>query len=858
MTRQQKLDALAQRLGYKNYNDYRNALAQGLGYKNYTEQRKARRTGVGLQPADVPGRRRGVRGLPARPPIAPKAARAPRVYLPPETVPTAAPTDLADLYSQDVRLKYKQLHQKVVKLQQDMLSKRVTLRIQPHVGRQFTAQVQKENQAAFLEAAKHAKENLPKLFESAALAANDEFVMGETEKKILERFQREAVTSAQRMMEYTNKEAVRVVPDALKSLKETPAFIQRQGIRGIQYRDGRKYSIASYGDMAMRSNAAGLNNSAVLAAIRQSGVEVVEVSDGVGCGWDGHRDPDKANGTTVSIEFAEDHMLSHPYCQRQFHARPDLKRKNVKNRLLQAAAVTAAVTGAIVTGAAIANQVRIAREGNAANFMRAAVRKDPEFIEFEKRIQRMRTLLGTLKNKPGSQLYDLVSRLPIVQNEEQLAYYFAKAQAQVEQLGSIDVETIADLVNQYADVPATKLPAYVKSVLGIAEDARQEAVNDAFTRFSEYSAYRYKFMNSMTQGTLTEFLELQERALNEFIKFVGPVGPRWARFSMPLIRGEQRLRWAFEDPTGFIKYTRTTAKKEAIHRLTFNRNGLLRAGFVIDPNTGRILPEFRLISKGPLRIFTKINRSTAAKTYGKVLSASIHVDIITGTPIDFSAAMNLKLRALGIYKWEDILKLTAGDFRRLINVEPNLLTFVRAATAVRTAAPTMGFAEWITSADYVRIYKMPIGETRKIFSLSNIYLADQLEKIKDFFRDERGSFMVDFTKGEWELPSGGESVFLSRVLQGKGQVDWANLFNTTHEKFYALPNQLKIIWLNQVYTWIGYAIAVHKLEQGYNAPIPPPPPPPQVPPSWQSTSEAQSGTLLAGTESVPSRQTAGG
>jgi hypothetical protein len=847
-TRQQKLDALAQKLGFKNYNEYRDSLAQALGYKNYYAQRKARATGVGLQPADVPGQRRGVRGLATAPPKPFAAPRTPTLYLAPPTAPTGARTDLPDLYTQDIRLKYQQLHARVVQLQQDMLASKIRYRNNPRLQNAFVQKITYESDLTLKQAALHYQNDIPKLFETAARAANPDFVMGPEEDALLKELQKQGIGSALRMNAYTKQEARRVVPDAMKTLKETPQFISRNGVRGIQYNDGRRLLISDYSDMALRSNAAQTNNAATLAGLKQAGVTVVEVSDGNDCGWEHHHDPDKANGQVVTLEFAQAHPLSHPNCQRTFNGRPELDRRDVKNRLLSTAAKVALVGAAITTGAAIANQILIAKQGQSAVFMRAAVRKDPRFIEFEKRLENTQKFLQGLAKRPSGQLYDWATQLPIVETPEQLTYYFDLAQSRVDAMAGLNIQDMADMVNQYADpflMQNKALPAFVKSILGVDTGASKQVVGDAFGKFSEYTTWRYKFLNSMTQGTLTEYLNIQENALNAFVDWVTPIGPRWARFSLPLIRGERAVRWAFEDPTGFFKYTATNIEDNVINRLTMNPNGLLRAGFVKDAN-GNLLPEFRLIGRGPLRITTKINRSIAARTPGKVLSASIHVDLITKTPINFALSMNMKLRALNIYKWQDILDLGVGDFRRLLNVEPKLFTIVDNASKVRLAAEKAGFGNWVNALDFVRIFKLPIDDALSLFSLTTKYFQEQASKIWTLFQDESGfSFIgadiTQITADQWNR-------FNARLFKDKAGIDWMNLFDTKFETFYKLDNQLKLIWLNQAYTWFGYALAGYKLQHPdfslipHSAPPAAPPPSPPIVPSWTPSYAAPKGT----------------
>lgn len=62
-------------------------------------------------------------------------------------------------------------------------------------------------------------------------------------------------------------------------------------------------------------------NASASAAYRDSGlVDEVLVFDGPECGWTEHDDPDLADGSTRTLDEADDYPVSHPNCQRAFGA----------------------------------------------------------------------------------------------------------------------------------------------------------------------------------------------------------------------------------------------------------------------------------------------------------------------------------------------------------------------------------------------------------------------------------------------------------------------------------------------------------------------------------------------------------
>lgn len=83
------------------------------------------------------------------------------------------------------------------------------------------------------------------------------------------------------------------------------------GLRGLpEFSRSRAETVA-------RSETAVAENYADVAAWRKSGVVTgIEVLDGDGCGWTSHDDPDKANGSTRTIDAFEAYPLAHPNCVR--------------------------------------------------------------------------------------------------------------------------------------------------------------------------------------------------------------------------------------------------------------------------------------------------------------------------------------------------------------------------------------------------------------------------------------------------------------------------------------------------------------------------------------------------------------
>lgn len=91
--------------------------------------------------------------------------------------------------------------------------------------------------------------------------------------------------------------------------------VPEDGYRGLhivaQVYMGRSRAIA-------RTEIATVRQLAALERYQEAGLPMVRVSDGEGCGWMYHNDPDKADRTHRTIFAARAYPLSHPNCVRQF------------------------------------------------------------------------------------------------------------------------------------------------------------------------------------------------------------------------------------------------------------------------------------------------------------------------------------------------------------------------------------------------------------------------------------------------------------------------------------------------------------------------------------------------------------
>lgn len=96
-------------------------------------------------------------------------------------------------------------------------------------------------------------------------------------------------------------------------------------LRAVIYKNGTRHGLAEYSNMLARTTTAMTYNTGSTDQMAASGVNWVEVFDGVDCGATSHDDPDKVNGTIRPLRFARANPIAHPNCRRSFGARPDLR-----------------------------------------------------------------------------------------------------------------------------------------------------------------------------------------------------------------------------------------------------------------------------------------------------------------------------------------------------------------------------------------------------------------------------------------------------------------------------------------------------------------------------------------------------
>jgi len=121
------------------------------------------------------------------------------------------------------------------------------------------------------------------------------------------------------------RQIVEGVPGPRASAELARAIQSETGAMTVTYRDGSRHAVSDYADTVSRTATATTRNAGTFAQTRDGGVTYMECFDGPDCQWTSHNTGGLANGTIVTIEFAEDHVTSHPRCARSYSPRPDIR-----------------------------------------------------------------------------------------------------------------------------------------------------------------------------------------------------------------------------------------------------------------------------------------------------------------------------------------------------------------------------------------------------------------------------------------------------------------------------------------------------------------------------------------------------
>lgn len=706
--KQQSLDEKAKALGFRNYYDLRDSKAKELGFRSYSDLRRHRR--------DLKFNGQKAQEWAQR--IRREEALKPKSGFTPADL--AGKRNIIPNNGARLRLSFAQL--------EEMLRENASLAaVTGDLNEGRLGITDRRLDSSLDDIRRYFDEDLVDFGEAAGRAVNPDFKMGRSERKFVDDIADEAkkkLTAANRFAKKDSKRLIKKIAgfsdrDAAKTLAD------KNPIRAVVYANGTRHSLVHYSDLVTRASVSRTANGMQLAAMRQMDVEVVEVSDGADCGWTSHDDPDKANGKLVAVEEAESHLIAHPNCRRSFRPRPDIDKGNLYPGRRVAQAVSRAVTGAAVaTARAEARAVvkhlftdAVVRQA-ASNVAREAV---VEFLQFKQKITNL-VRLYEHERTAGTGLAVIGSEGFVAQ--------------------PASFKKILDDVWAYAQdfTEGKEVPEHVANILGVQPQVARKAqqsvelrkvVGDKFDNFMEFRSRQQESVMSISD--FVDYNEFKALLQDEFLDWLGPILPenRFVRYSFPKIGGRggfergQRLTLKIGD---LAKVSRTSLKgRGVVNNLSLNPNGLLRASFSRNPETGFWTPSFRIIPHGPLHIMTRVNRGVQ----GNITSLSTEVRLLTRLPIFNTVGFNtnINLRKLGLESLQEIRNLRLADFLKLGRED---IRGVSAAARARVFGNSL--------FELSKTFRMQWEDARKLYDLSVHELGSHLADLKAQAR--RAKFFV--------------------------------------------------------------------------------------------------------------------
>ena len=503
--------------------------------------------------------------------------------------------------------------------------------------------------------------------------------------------------------------------------KERKNFLIENNVWAERYKDGSRHTGAVSERMHYETFIARVYNAGFLAAAQHKvGQKFVLVRDGAGCGWEEHNDPYKADGITVTIEEAAAHPLAHPHCVREFFLVPP-EDKDAEARAQESLKQLKAARKA---ARALTNTQKALRTAEAVSTVASILgisSIDISGVMWTGKVSGSTYFEGTIGDWVVNKVIDramiamqelqamqqrLISILSI--NSEMRAMSVRLKEAAMElrktyQMSQLDAENFIASELSAAQGVWEKTGSNVtsiatKKVLIPVDAAREQVVRVVGQDWETWNRYsRLRAFASVSEGgidTLAKLMEDQNVLTQWMWDRVAPYGGKRFRLSLPKMnvreggsgaRATHRYAKATFSPVDFVRL-HTSVRPErggslrTVQNIRLNPNGLLRFGFVKDER-GIITPNFSVVPKGPLRIYSRINRvpTTSAKTIngvttmvenkltaGRVNSITTEVKLLV-RQTDFvdgiSAKFRVDLRRLGIYKPSDIKDISYHKLR---------------------------------------------------------------------------------------------------------------------------------------------------------------------------------------------------
>lgn len=419
--------------------------------------------------------------------------------------------------------------------------------------------------------------------------------------------------------------------------------IRKRGIKPTAYKDGKRMTLGDYGSMSMRTTANRAYNTGAAQAAKRLGMQFLSVSDGPGCGWTFHADPETANGKVVTIDEAQAYPLAHPNCQRSFspatreqerkeRERRELRRKAQHRKVAKAAAIgIGGALGAIeATNLLAAGAQAIARsEFLDQAIERMAQRAFQGSLTARRMVERLSALQDAFSTQVRQlatvvQLHPPTGAFPIETAQKFIApLYPGNLAPAIKNIPEVwkDVKVFGDGFIEGLGVK--EIPSAVKRAIGAAADATADKLGSRFKAF--YETIKSAAFTEDNVENVKRVIDFEARRRGMFYRVLdrlpgAPVvratwskwGPRTRIDLTSFLRGRITAT-----PTGMIKSLTTNATGAVKGVLKMYQDGTIGGHISVIPKRflqgivrgivevdedGRLVGNIRLVPGGPLRL----------------------------------------------------------------------------------------------------------------------------------------------------------------------------------------------------------------------------------------------------------------
>lgn len=455
---------------------------------------------------------------------------------------------------------------------------------------------------------------LPDLYLDGARRVKPNFVLTNADMATIGKIQDEGLLRIQ----VSNRLAAQDVSRWSQAAKTSPKGQQK--VRGIVTKDGRRYTPDRYADLVTIADANRTLNIGSIVAADRSGRGLVIVHDGKDCGLTEHRDPHKADGLILTIDEALAHPIAHPYCERGFDVAPKGSRRT-KSKAKVAAQVAGAVVvagGVSAVAGAVVSKITPTIQRRLTEFVAKA---SPEFQRYQARVlieaKKLHQLPDAVTAAVDAEMDDfLESGAQVSDRTRQLLGLNVSAPLQVvgdEYSSILDFQRLKFMAQEELDL-SNSAGGHVISLFnsGVVDNIGLDMPR-IFGSKRSFGAH-YVGRAGRASGRIGRDLS------GSFSKGVGK-GFRFGAIKKSLEGGTSKF--VSFSPGQLFRYRVSRVKYGFAQRFVMNPNGMLRAGFGIDPRTGYIIPNLRFLPPGPVRIFTEVNRSRGSRVTGDILLTEI-------------------------------------------------------------------------------------------------------------------------------------------------------------------------------------------------------------------------------------------